>query len=279
MIEDTAYLAFLTIASGMYALASRKARKKNAFMELASGAKNTSGPSQKSGASLLLSVHAVVFIICAAAEFTFFASATLAALAPALVFLYSKYQEQKGRLKAKQQIESVLSGLGCALYGDPSLSKAVADVASRTDDPMRSHLLLVAAEIAHGQNVDDALRSAARRVDDEIFTFAIDAISICRATGADVCVVLDRLARLAGNRVRFSDKVRALASQQKATAKIVTVIPVCFLLAAYSFNPIYAAYLKTNVGLLVLAYATTSVAAGFYMLNRMTTMATVGGRS
>ncbi len=278
MTAVTAYLVFLAVTFGALAALSRQDKKKRDFQELALRTKNTRQTTSISIAYLSFAVHAGVFILGAGLGYPLATNIIVSIIAPAFALMIRRYMETRGRTKLKRQMEPVLSSLGCALYGNPSLSNAIAEVATRTEDPMRQQLLLIGAEIAHGRGVDDALQAAARRIDDKIFTFAVDAIVVCRATGADISAVLDRVAKLAGSRILSSEKVMALAAQQKTTAKFVTLIPICFLFAVYSLNPLYAGYLRTSVGMAALVYAAISVGTGFYVLSRMTSMAPDGGR-
>lgn len=93
-------------------------------------------------------------------------------------------------------------------------------------DPIGSEFAMVVAEISYGYDLRDALNNMAKRVqttDVQMFTVCV---SIQAETGGNLADILDGLSRVIRERNGMVLKVRALASEGKMTAIVLSVLPV-----------------------------------------------------
>jgi tight adherence protein B len=173
------------------------------------------------------------------------------------------------------QVEPLLMNLGSALYINSSISGAFREVYDATEMPMRAEIALVLTEIEAGLSIKDSLTRLAGRVSDEVLELALDGILICNETGGDLATYITSLAQLKRDRMQLQNKVKAMSSQQKTTAKIVTAIPVIFFALIWLGNKSYADYFNSTLGIIIGVYCLVSIAGGFVVLNKMTSRITV----
>lgn len=93
-------------------------------------------------------------------------------------------------------------------------------------DPIGSEFAMVIAEVSYGYDLRDALNNLAKRVqttDVQMFTVCV---AIQAETGGNLADILDGLSRVIRERNGMVLKVRALASEGKMTAIVLSVLPV-----------------------------------------------------
>ena len=264
-------LAYLIAIFTMFAvlwLATRTEGRRLQFKKLASGDGFSPGNNNQMVEYLMFS-HALVIGLSLALGLSFPMAFSNAVIVPFILSRLYIWRDVKQKRKMRGQVESVLAGLSCSLYGNPSAANALAEVAAVVENPIKRQLLLANSEIMHGATVGAAMKAAAQRIDDSIFSFGVDGFAICRETGADVSLLFDRLASLARDRHSLYEKVNALTTQQKSAAKFVTVIPLFYIGAMYVLNHDYVTYLASQTGVMVTIYAVVSVTTGFWVMNRM----------
>lgn len=104
-------------------------------------------------------------------------------------------------------------------------------------DPIGSEFAMVVAEISYGYDLRDALANLANRVR----TSDIQMFSVCVAiqaeTGGNLADVLDGLSKVIRERQSMVLKVRALASEGKMTAIVLSVLPIGTFLFVFTTQP------------------------------------------
>ncbi len=104
-------------------------------------------------------------------------------------------------------------------------------------DPIGSEFAMVIAEISYGYDLRDALNNLANRVQ----TTDIQMFSVCVAiqaeTGGNLADILEGLSRVIRERQSMVLKVRALASEGKMTAIVLSVLPICTFLFVFTTQP------------------------------------------
>lgn len=104
-------------------------------------------------------------------------------------------------------------------------------------DPIGAEFAMVVAEISYGYDLRDALVNLANRVR----TSDVQMFSVCVAiqaeTGGNLADVLDGLSKVIRERQSMVLKVRALASEGKMTAIVLSVLPIGTFLFVFSTQP------------------------------------------
>jgi tight adherence protein B len=169
----------------------------------------------------------------------------------------------------ESQLEGTLLDMAAALWANPSLKEAFEAAKTEAQEPLRSELDRVLKEIECGIGVDTALASFLDRNRSGALKVAVHAMLICRETGGNLAPVLERTADLIRSRLLLKSHIRALTSQQRTTALVVSLVPVAFLVLTQILNPGYLNYLFTPLGTLLMLYSVISISAGFLVLTRM----------
>lgn len=104
-------------------------------------------------------------------------------------------------------------------------------------DPIGSEFAMVIAEISYGYDLRDALNNLAKRVQTtDIQMFSV-CVSIQSETGGNLADILEGLSKVIRERASMVLKVRALASEGKMTAIVLSVLPIGTFLFVFSTQP------------------------------------------
>ena len=137
-------------------------------------------------------------------------------------------------------------------------------------DPIGSEFGMVIDEVTYGADLRDALQSMADRWDmDDIRMFVVS-LSVQSETGGNLAEILENLSRVIRERASMMMKVRALSSEGRMTATMLTGLPVFAFVMLFIFNPSFyldvaddPAFIPGFAGLLIL------YAIGFYTIRRL----------
>lgn len=104
-------------------------------------------------------------------------------------------------------------------------------------DPIGAEFSMVVSEISYGYDLRDALENLARRVQTtDIQMFSV-CVSIQSETGGNLADILEGLSKVIRERASMVLKVRALASEGKMTAIVLSVLPIGTFLFVFSTQP------------------------------------------
>jgi tight adherence protein B len=104
-------------------------------------------------------------------------------------------------------------------------------------DPIGSQFGLVVDEVTYGADLRDALQSMAERWDSADMRMFVVSLSVQAETGGNLAEVLDNLAKVIRERQSLMLKVRALSSEGRMTAIILTALPVLAFTTLFMLNP------------------------------------------
>jgi tight adherence protein B len=137
------------------------------------------------------------------------------------------------RRRFEGQLPDTLNLMATSLRAGYSLQQALEAVSGRAAAPTNREFGRVMAEIRLGRQVPDALRGIAARMGSVDFAWAVMAIEIQRDVGGNLAEVLNSAASTLVERTRLRREARALTSEGRLTAGILTAVP--FLLFAFLF--------------------------------------------
>ncbi len=150
------------------------------------------------------------------------------AMAALGVYLPSLYLRRLITERARR-IESQLVQL-CELMASMMASgfgyiQALSTASERLLPPLSDEVRTMLEAISLGADIDDALQEMNERLDNEDFDIIATAITIQRSTGGRLGDILQGVADTIRDRQSLSLEVRALTSQQRFGAVVVTVLP------------------------------------------------------
>ena len=106
-------------------------------------------------------------------------------------------------------------------------------------DPVGSEFGLVADEVTYGSDMISALTNMWERVGQEDLPLFITAVSIQSTTGGNLREILDGLSKVIRERGKLRRKIRAISSEGRMSAYILTAVPCLLMGVLLIFMPDY----------------------------------------
>jgi tight adherence protein B len=157
-----------------------------------------------------------------------------------------------------------------ALRAGLPIAEAVVNAGHEVPDPVGAELRIVEAGMRLGRDLEGLLWEMAHRVDTPEVRFFVIALSVQRETGGNLAETLANLADVLRRRRQMRAKVRAMASETRATTAILGGLPVLVMLVLLLTSPGYLTPLFTDVrGYFFDGVALTMLGAGILIMNKM----------
>jgi tight adherence protein B len=106
-------------------------------------------------------------------------------------------------------------------------------------DPIGSQFGIVVDEVTYGAELRDALHSMAERWDLADMRMFVVSLSVQRETGGNLAEILENLSKVIRERQSMMLKVRALSSEGRMTAVVLTALPVLAFTILFTVNPAF----------------------------------------
>jgi tight adherence protein B len=103
---------------------------------------------------------------------------------------------------------------------------AINMVAREMPDPIGSEFGLVADEVTYGADLETAMRNLYSRVGQDDLPLFVTAVAIQGSTGGNLGEILENLSAVIRQRFKMRRKVRALAAEGRASALILSSLPI-----------------------------------------------------
>ena len=106
-------------------------------------------------------------------------------------------------------------------------------------DPICSQFGIVVDEVTYGAELRDALHSMAERWDLADMRMFVVSLSVQRETGGNLAEILENLSKVIRERQSMMLKVRALSSEGRMTAIVLTALPILAFTILFTVNPAF----------------------------------------
>src|SRR5271156_6050457 len=103
---------------------------------------------------------------------------------------------------------------------------AINMVAREMADPIGSEFGMVSDEITYGADLETAMRNLYGRLGSDDLPLFITAVGIQASTGGNLAEILENLSGVIRQRFKMRRKVRALAAEGRASALILSALPI-----------------------------------------------------
>jgi tight adherence protein B len=191
----------------------------------------------------------------------------LGLLIPHLVVSYACHR------RAKKFTALFPDSIGLMVRGIKSglpITETFVVVAQEIPDPVGMEFRRVSDQIRLGQQMDQALWDAAKRVDTPEIKFLVVSLSVQKETGGNLAETLENLETVLRRRRQMKLKVRAMASEARASATIIGALPFLTMAILSGINGPYIAKLfETDLGNKMLAGAAFAMTTGIYIMQKM----------
>lgn len=141
------------------------------------------------------------------------------------------------RKKMAEQFPVALDIFVRGLRAGHPVASALDLLTQEMTDPIGSEFGIVTDEVAYGADLRDALQGMADRCDlDDVRMFVVS-LSVQNETGGNLAEILENLSKVIRDRASMVMMVRALSSEGRMTATILTALPVTAFIALFLLNP------------------------------------------
>ncbi|HSP08154.1 MAG TPA: type II secretion system F family protein [Candidatus Dormibacteraeota bacterium] len=171
------------------------------------------------------------------------------------------------------QLGSMLQLLSNSLKTGYAIDRALETVAAKSQPPVSTEFERVTTEITLGTSVEDALSALLLRINSPDLEFIVTAILLHVRVGGNLAEVLDTISDTLRDRLQTKRDMSVLTAQSRASATIITGLPILLALGLYIFVPGYFAPMTTTfVGYVLLGVAALLVLIGNVIIQRMTAL-------
>lgn len=167
------------------------------------------------------------------------AAAFALALGVALPMMVLSRMCQRRRKKMEEQFPVALDTFVRGLRAGHPIAAALDLLTKEMRDPIGSEFGIVVDEVTYGSDLRDALQRMAERWDmNELHMFVIS-LSVQSETGGNLAEILENLSTVIRERASLFMKVRALSSEGRMTAIMLTALPILAFVALFLVNPAF----------------------------------------
>ncbi len=147
---------------------------------------------------------------------------------------------------------------------------ALTMVAREMKDPIGSEFGVVVDEITYGADLETALRNLYFRIGQDDLPLFVTAVAIQGSTGGNLGEILENLSGVIRQRFKMRRKIRALAAEGRASAIILSSLPIAIFLVIQIVAPdFYAGVWNEDLTKKVLAVAGVWMGIGNFIMYRL----------
>jgi len=141
------------------------------------------------------------------------------------------------RKKMQDQFPVALDVFVRGLRAGHPVASALDMLTVEMPDPIGSQFGVVVDEVTYGAELRDALHSLAERWDLTDMRMFVVSLSVQAETGGNLAEILENLSKVIRDRQSMMLKVRALSSEGRMTAIMLTALPILAFTTLFIFNP------------------------------------------
>jgi tight adherence protein B len=150
--------------------------------------------------------------------------------------MYFARRRERRKQKLAEQFPIALDLFVRGLRAGHPISSALDLLTSDMRDPIRGEFALVIDEVTYGLSLREALENMANRCGLEDMRMFVVSLAVQSETGGNLAEILDGLARVIRERASMVLKVRALSSEGRMSAMMLTALPVLTFCVVFTFN-------------------------------------------
>ncbi|WP_294122149.1 type II secretion system F family protein [Sphingomonas sp.] len=187
-----------------------------------------------------------------------------------LPMLYFNIRATRMRKKMQDQFPVALDVFVRGLRAGHPIAAALDLLTVEMPDPIGSQFGIVVDEVTYGADLRDALSAMADRWDLDDMRMFVVSLAVQNETGGNLAEILENLSQVIRERASMMLKVRALSSEGRMTAAMLTALPIIAFTILFIGNPRFyldvaddPAFLPGYVVLLIMYLI------GFFSIRRM----------
>ncbi len=198
--------------------------------------------------------------------------AVFAALFSGLVlpFMVLKFLRSRRQKKFAAQFPDAIDIIVRSLRAGHPVPIAINMVARELGDPIGSEFGTVTDEITYGADLETAMRNLYFRVGTDDLPLFVTAVAIQGSTGGNLGEILENLSGVIRMRFKMRRKIRALAAEGRASALILSSLPIgMFAVINFLVPNFYASVWHEDLTKVALVLATCWMGVGNFIMYRL----------
>lgn len=161
-----------------------------------------------------------------------------------------------------------------AMKAGQSVTQALSSVTDNANPPVSDEFGLARREIELGASIESALNNMVKRINSTDLRLMVMVITIQHSVGGDLPSVLTTLADTMKQRAEMREEILAATAQSRATALIITLLPIVAAVLLYFLVPDYFRPMFISpVGWMIFALAGLLLFIGNLLIRRLTAIA------
>jgi tight adherence protein B len=198
--------------------------------------------------------------------------AGLGALFSATVLPYLVLRMLRARRQKKfgAQFPDALDIIVRSLRAGHPVPIAITMVGREMTDPIGSEFGIVSDEITYGADLETAMRNLYGRIGSDDLPLFVTAVAIQGSTGGNLGEILENLSGVIRQRFKMRRKIRALAAEGRASAMILSALPIgMFLIIQFIAPDFYGAVWHEDLTKILLSCASGWMLVGNFIMFKM----------
>ena len=188
-------------------------------------------------------------------------------LLPILMLKFKRGRRQK---KFGAQFPDALDIIVRSLRAGHPVPVAINMVTREMADPIGTEFGIVNDEVTYGADLETAMRNLYFRIGQDDLPLFVTAVAIQTSTGGNLGEILENLSAVIRQRFKMRRKIRALASEGRASAMILSSLPIVMFLVIQVITPeFYASVWHEDLTKICLAAACGWMLIGNFIMFRM----------
>jgi tight adherence protein B len=187
-----------------------------------------------------------------------------------LPLLVLRFLRGRRRKKFAAQLPDALDMIVRSMRAGHPVPIAISMVAREMPDPIGSEFGMVTDEVTYGADLETALRNLSTRIGQDDLPLFVTAVAIQGSTGGNLGEILHNLSSVIRDRFKMRRKIRAMASEGRASAIILSALPILIFVGVQTFSPdFYGAVWHEDLTKIVLGLAGCWMAMGNFIMYRL----------
>ena len=169
---------------------------------------------------------------------------------------YLRYRQRRRQRTLSAQLPDTISLLTNALKAGYSFPQAIDTVARNGSPPIAEEFGRVVRELNLGGSVEQSLNNLVKRAGNDDLELVVTAAVIQNQVGGNLARILDNISDTIRERVRVKGQINSITAQGRASAWIITLLPIGLAVLLYVLTPDYFGVMtKTRLGVALLVVA------------------------
>jgi tight adherence protein B len=207
---------------------------------------------------LLLGLFLIIVVMLAIISITFGPNLIPLAAGVAapivIVFFILRYIRNRRIAKFEQQLPDAIDVIVRSLRAGHPFPTAMSLVAKELPDPVGTEFTAAFEELTFGLDMRAVMSNFARRVGSPDLRFLVTSVTIQSQSGGNLAEILSRLSSVMRERATLRHKIKAMTAEARASAGVMTLLPVGVVLAVGFLDPTYYGEVWDNPSFRTLLY-------------------------